>query len=327
MLLLNILLLTAAQPEAKIKPVALVLQAGPSSTVARGAAAGKELKLAPPVEAVSLEDLHLLYPGDGVTAGKEGVVLVFLKDGRRERVLPGKTASVADSGCKPAEAIEPVMAKFPAAAVEALPRLRGEGGRAGVATLRDEPGPAVSPLRGSVVASRQPRLTWPAAEGAVSYEVRLFNGPERQGKPLWTATVKEMGLPYPQGKEPLQADGVFSWTVEAVAADGKRSPVAAGVFSIATQKKAEWLKGLQPLLGSAQADEQLLAATLLQGAGFDNEALPLFEKVASLRPGTAVLQIILANYYTLGGRPKDAEVARQRALKLGWKETKGLAQP
>jgi hypothetical protein len=159
--------LLGAQP--KPRPAAMVLETGAEAKVHRGDAAQQALKVNPGPQ--PLRDLDLLYLGDRVEAGKDGVLLVFLKGGLRERVLAGMKANVTASGCQPGAAVQRLAARLPAAAVDALPELRGSE-RAGVASLRG-PGPAVSPLEESIVSSDRPPLTWPSVPGTLHYEVRL----------------------------------------------------------------------------------------------------------------------------------------------------------
>jgi hypothetical protein len=51
--------------------------------------------------------MDLLRPGDRCLAEGTGeAVVVFLDDGHRERLKPGRRAEVGDKGCTPADAVE-----------------------------------------------------------------------------------------------------------------------------------------------------------------------------------------------------------------------------
>jgi hypothetical protein len=326
-LLDTVLVLCVLGQEPKPKPLAMVVDAGTEAKLQRGEAARKGLGLAAGPQ--SLRDVDLLYPGDTVEAGKGGVLVVFLKGGARERVQPGRKATVQVGGCQPGDAVQLVTdSKLPAAAMEALPELRGRE-RAGVATFRDGSGPAVSPLRESIVPTTRPTLGWPTVPKAGAYEVRLFSGEGMDRKLEWKATAKEPRLPYPEGKPVLARGKTYHWEVTAVDADGKllttdgkpNDPLRSK-FTVATQEEERAAEDLRALAAGDDPSGWLLAATLYDAYGLLNEALPLFEKVAEKRIRQGNVQAILAGYYGLAGQPEKSAAARKKAEDLGVKTGK-----
>src|SRR5579884_1725014 len=306
------------EQQPKPKPLAMVLDAGSEAKLQRGEAARNGLSL--PAGPLPLRDLDLLYAGDTVEAGRSGALVVFLKGGARQRVQPGKKAAVQQGGCQPADAVQAVTdSRLPAAAVEALPELRGKE-RAGVATFRDSSGPAVSPLSESIVPSTRPTLTWVPDAKAAGYEVRLFSGEGMDRKLEWKAEAKEARLAYPEGKPALARGKTYHWEVTAVDAGGRpvavdgtpKDPVRSK-FAVATEEEERQVAALRPLAAGGDADGWLLAATLYDAYGALNEALPLFEKVAERRPDQGNVQAVLARYYGLAGQPEKAAAARKKA--------------
>ncbi len=137
-----LVLLLPAQP--RVKPVAMVLEAGEGSTLRRGG------------QPQMLRDMDLLLPGDVVEAGGNGVLLVVLEDGHGERLAARQSGRPwQPAAAAPPEAVqEQIKSRLPEADLKRL-RSLAQRGLAGMATLRDtsNPPPAVSPLDKSVVLS------------------------------------------------------------------------------------------------------------------------------------------------------------------------------
>src|SRR5277367_6327258 len=88
-----VLVLPAAEPAA---PVAMVLTAKGEVTLQRGEDKPQRLRA-----------MDLVRPGDKLAAAAEAeATLVFLADGRRERLKSKARAAVGEKGCTPAESVQ-----------------------------------------------------------------------------------------------------------------------------------------------------------------------------------------------------------------------------
>lgn len=304
-----------AQPEtprtrARPKPVAMVLEAGPGATLRRADTSARPLG-----------DMDLLLPGDRLEAGKESVTLVVLADGYSEQLAPGKSVTVGERGCMPAEAVERHPGRLSPANLRVLRRLANSN-RGGVGVIRgtdDAAIPPVSPLFGSTVLNRRPTLSWPTIPDASGYEVRLYSGQGRDRKLEWQATTVKHVLPYPEKQPDLPPGVVRHWEVTAQMRNGEPREVWKSRFSVAAQAEARALERLKPLAEGKDPAGWLLAALTYGAYGAYDEALPLYERLARDRPGQASYQAALASYYDRAGLRDRAEQARKRAeaLKAG----------
>jgi hypothetical protein len=272
----------------------------------------------------SLRDAAVLRPGDHLRAEAGGeAVVVFFKDGHRERLKPGREATVGGKGCTPAGAVERVSAaRLSAPAQESLRTLAPSAGAA-LSGPRDAGDPAsarpprVTPLFGAAVLTGRPELSWPMVEKAEGYRVELLSGVERRpDRPLWQATTKEMRLTYPAKEKPLECGRVYRWQVRPLSGGVPGEPSLRSRFQVLTEEEAAELAGLKPLVDSKSADDWLLAAVLYEAHGVSDEVLRLCERLEKARPGQPAFPRILATYYERAGRPDLAEAARERAAKL-----------
>ena len=176
----------------------------------------------------------------------------------------------------------------------------------------DDTPPAVTPLRGSFVATDRPTLTWNALPGADSYQVRLATA--GRSAPLWTATTTAPRLPYPSDQDPLRRGRKYAWRVVARTAGGETRPVTASQFTVASPAAERKLAELNELSGSDDPVDVLAAALVYETAyGAYDEALAAYERLAHLVPDEPSYQTVLARYYERAGRPKEAGAARARA--------------
>jgi hypothetical protein len=309
MTVLLVLLLTL-EGEVKPKAVAMVLEAPAEATVQRGAAAAKPL----------LEG-DFLFPEDRLKAGKNAVLVVFFKGGHSQRLLPGKQATVASTGCTPAAAVERIEAKRSKSTLAALSALQ-RSNSAGVGVLRsgflDPNAPSrVQPIHGTYILTRRPAFSWPAAAGAKGYEVRLYPGGKDDRRPLWMASTSVPSLAFPKKQADLRHGITYYWKVTALFKDDREEELFEGKFIVPFETSWKRLEGVADLARGKDPNGWLLAAAIYEEAGAYNAALELYEKLARARPKQANYQRALGYYYRRAGWKKQADAAFKRARELG----------
>jgi hypothetical protein len=289
-------------------PVAMVLTMQGSVTLERDTAKPRRLGA-----------MDLLRPDDRLSAGPDAeAVLIFLADGKRERLKPKARATVGEKGCTPADAIERQEGKkLPPAQLESLREL-ARSSRGAVGVLRGQPPPVpllITPIYGATVLADRPAFTWPPAKDADLYKVQLLSG---DGKRLiLTDTAKEPRLAYPEKQKPLRQGVKYLWRVSARMGEEKETEIVDSKFSIVTKAEAEALAKLKPLTESDDPTDWLVAAVIYEAHGVYGEALALYEKLAQKQPDEANYHVALASYYERGGRIDKAEEAKEKAKKLG----------
>lgn len=302
---LTMLLLIAAADDAG--PVAMVLTTKGTVSLERGMAKSQPLRA-----------MDLVRSGDRIAATDGEAVLVFLDDGRRERLKPKSLATVSEKGCTPASAVERQEGLKVSAAHLASLRDLARSGRAGVGVLRGDP-PAlpqvVTPMYGATVLTDRPPLSWPAAEKSESYRVELFSGDGK--RVLWRATTKEPHLTYPEKEMALKRGSKCLWRVAAKRGEDKEERIVDSKFSLATETEADELAEMKTLVMSKAPADWLLAAAAYEAHGVYDQALVLYEKLAEKSPQEANYQVALASYYDRAGRADKAKAAREKAKKLG----------
>jgi hypothetical protein len=264
---------------------------------------------------VTEDRLHV--PADGEAT------LVILGDNHRERIKANSKVTVSAAGCTPASAVERQDAVNTQVAYQDVHRFAG-GGLGAVIVLRG-PGiqlkpPRVTPMNGSTVLTNQPALAWQPAPGVSDYQVRLVLGRlDKDGEPdkiLWTVSTKEAHLPYPKDAKALHFGSVYSWYVIARPGQKDEEVIWRSQFWVATREELAELTKIQPLAGSKDAGEVLLAALTYQEYGVYEKALALFERLAKQLPKESCFQAALADYYERAGRPQEAKEALKRAKEL-----------
>lgn len=291
--------------------------------------------------------MDLLRPGDrlAVPAGGEAH-LFFLDDGHKEVLAAGKTATVQAAGCKPPAAVarklpcklgkraledlkrrRPPLARVSSFSYKlgklALKDLKGDlaAGRLGGVLLRgaDDPLPPVlTPLPGANVLSPRPALSWPAVEGAKSYIVALFTGPDTKDlQKVWRIETKANRLPFPAKQADLQSV-TYRWSVVARLKDDDREIVSLkqARFSVATKREVRLLQEAKKLAESSDPADVLLAVGLYESRAVHDEALKLYEKLVKQAPEQARFHEALARYYEAGGRAELAKKERDTAARL-----------
>jgi hypothetical protein len=267
-----------------------------------------------------LRRTDLLRPGDRLNAAADaGAVLIFLDEGRYERLKSNTRATVGDKGCTPAEAVESVAGKkLPPAQLESLRDL-ARSSRGAVAVVRGRP-PAtpqvVTPLYDATVLTERPALTWRAADKADSYQVQLWSGDAQ--RLIWRETTTATRLDYPPKRPALKPGTQYRWRVTVRRGeDEDPKPVVESKFATAGKEEVDELAALKPLAASADEADLLLAAVTYQAYGVYGEALALYEKLAEKQPNEPNFQLALASYYERAGRQEEAKAARDKAKKLG----------
>jgi hypothetical protein len=298
------LALGAAEPSA---PVAMVLKTQGAVTLERGTAKQP------------LRVMDLLRPGEVLATAEGEALLVFLDDGRRERLKPRNRATVGAKGCAPTAAVErQEKDQVPPAQLTSLRDL-ARSGRAGVNVLRGEKPEkpqVVTPMYGTTILGDKPLLSWRPAEKADSYQVELWSGNGQ--RLLWRETTAAPRLAYPEKQPALKPGTKYLWRVYALRGedlDPRR--VVDSKFMTTTKEEAQELAGLPRAAASADVAELLLAAATYEAHGVYEEALALYEKLAEKLPAEANVQVALAGYYERAGRPEQAKAAREKARKLG----------
>lgn len=307
--LLSAILLLATSADAPAPPVAMVLIAKGGVTLERGKDKPRPLRA-----------MDLLFSGDRLRVDNGEAQMVFLHDGRRERLKPKSQAMIGDKGCTPADAVERLEdAKLSSSNLESLRDLAR--GRGAVGVLRgDSPATpqVVMPMYGATVLLDRPTLTWTAVPKAEGYHVQLLSGREgRDERILWRAKTKEPHLAYPEKEKPLTFGLKYRWRVSSVLSEDKEERLVESKFLIATEGEVKELARLKPLAESKDSTELLLAAATYEAHGVHGEALRLYEKLAERFPDEANFQVALASYYERAGRLDKAKAAKERARKLG----------
>jgi len=289
-------------------PVAMVLTTKGTVTLQRE-----------PDKSGPLRAMDLLRPGDQLNAGADSeATVVFLADGRRERLKAKAKATVGDKACMPAESVQKLEnAPLTAANLQSLRDLAASG-RAGVGVLRGE-NPTepllVTPLYGATTVTDRPLFRWPAVDKAQSYRVEVLSGDGQ--RVLWRATTKEPTLSYPEKEAVLRRGTKVVWRVAARLSEDKEDRVVDSKFSVATKEEADELAGLKKLADSDDPVSWLLAATTYEAHGVYGAALRLYEKLAEKFPREGNYQVALASYYERAGQPDKAKAAREKAKQLG----------
>jgi tetratricopeptide (TPR) repeat protein len=88
-------------------------------------------------------------------------------------------------------------------------------------------------------------------------------------------------------------------------------------FKVLFKSELEELAPTRKLTASEGPADLLLAAAAFERYGILDEALKVFEKLASKQPKVIRYQLALARYYRHAGRPDRAKEALQKAKKLG----------
>jgi hypothetical protein len=293
----------------RVAPVAMVLRSGKEATVQRDKAAARPLR-----------EMDLLQDGDELVSGKEGVTLVLLGTGNSERLPPGKKAKIGKDGCLPKGVAELLKRKVRKANLNGLREL-AMNSRGGIGVIRRDFGEApphgITPPNTATVVSDRPSFSWPAVEGAVSYEVEVYSLMGHERKQLWKASTTETQLKYP-AKKALPNGKSYRWYVKAIMKDDStRMAVSDAAFSVLDEELRPSVEALKTLAGSTNPDDWLLAATIYESHGIYQRALPLYEKLAKERPELGNVQWTLAIYYKRLGMKEKADAARKRAEKLG----------
>ncbi len=259
--------------------------------------------------------------GDRLSApGGASATLFFFPSGPRERLLPGKTATVQRGGCTPGTAVKRSEVPVPNAQdLRGLPSLGGTGKAAGTVfrdpLLPEGTLPAVTPMYGTRITSDKPRLSWQPLRGATGYRVQLL-GSER--RVLWAHDTRAPSLLFPAKEKALRPGTSYEWTVTAILPGGKTKALAESKFLVANAGQRKNLATLEPLRDSKDPADLLLAAAGYQAARAFEEALQVYERLARLSPNEPLFQAALADYYERAGRTEDAAQALERAKKLGY---------
>jgi hypothetical protein len=267
-----------------------------------------------------LRATDLLRPGDRLRAATgASALLIFLDEGRYERLKPNAQATVGDKGCTPADAVEPVAGrKLPPAQLEGLRDL-ARSSRGAVAVVRGRPPAtpqAVTPLYDATVLTDRPALTWRPADKADSYQVQMWSGDGQ--RLIWREKTTAARLDYPPKQAGLKPGTQYRWRVTVRRGeDEDPTPLVDSKFATAGKEEAEELAAVKPLAASAEEADLLLAAVTYQAYGAYGEALALYEKLAAKEPEEPSFQLALASYYERAGRADQAEAARAKAKKLG----------
>lgn len=310
MLSLVLSLLLAAEPEPP--SVGMVLKVQGEVTVQRGDKKPERLWIGDLLR--SGERLNLPEGAD--------LVLLVIKDGHKETLKPGTTATVQEEGCTPAEAVAAKeVSRLPNRALDTL-RTSIRSGRAAGVIVRSPDGkdlPRLSPLPGSNLLTDRPAFSWPPAEQASSYVVELNTGPdERSLTRLWRVETTDPHLPFPKDKPALQAV-LHRWRVTARLKNGDDKEIvrpAFASFAIATEREKKLLAAVEPLTRSNDPIDWLLAAEIYEARAVFEEARNLYLKLAEKLPNDARIQETLARYYRNGGQIDLAEKAEFQARQL-----------
>jgi tetratricopeptide (TPR) repeat protein len=306
LVLLPLLLAPAAEPA---RPVALVVTAKGDVALHRGK------------DRVPLRGADRLFPGDRLAAGTDAdLTLLLLSGGRRERLKPGKAATVGAKGCTPADAVEPSEGQRRLTEAQEkglLKYARDAGEGANLRVLRGDPDPRarlVRPMSGSRVLTDHPTLTWPAVPGAVDYQVQMLSGAEgKEERVLWRLTTRATVLPYPEDEAVLKPGQKYRWRVTARLKGDAERPVIEGKFFTAREEQTAALRPLRALAQSEDPVDWLTAVAAYEAAGAFDNALPLYEKLAARSPAAANYQLALAALYDRAGDKDKADAARRRA--------------
>jgi hypothetical protein len=314
-LLLACALLPAADKPPTPAAVAMVLRAGAGATLQRDKETVRRLL-----------DLELLRPGDRIKRGKVPVHLVLLNDGHGESVLPGKDATLSDTGCAPAASVHKMARKVGPVALKSLKKLaRSE--RAGGTVARDfrggVPGLA-SPAPGGYVLGNKPAFRWPAVKGALHYEVRLYSGEGSNRKQQWKVTTKQTSLGWPEGQPALPADSTRFWDVAAFLGEDSEPlfAVTNSRFDTTGAARQKALDEVAALAKSHDPGDDLLAATLYEGLAAYDASFLLYQRVAKERPKEPNVLLGLYRYHQRVGDSPEAQKLAKHLADLGVKVKK-----
>jgi hypothetical protein len=303
----------ATEPVAPVAKVAMVLASKGNVALARDEKKPERIGA-----------MALLQAGDRITVSKGGeMVLVFLHDGHRERIKPTARATVAAKSCQPPDAVEQIAAaKVPAATLDRLRSLtRDAVGAAGVLRGDEKPYKTV-PLYGANVLDPRPKLVWNVDTKAEAYKVELYRGknPKEIDIALWSATVKESSLTYPETQEPLEFGKEYHWKVKTMKGeDTIVPPIIVSPFKVAQKIDIDLVSNLKPLETSKDPSDWLQAAASYEAYNFYGEALLLYERLAKEFPKEVNCQSALASYYERAGRKDLAAKAKEREQELNGK--------
>jgi hypothetical protein len=296
-------LLLAAKPQEN--SVAMVLSTTGDVTLRRG---GEDQPAAM---------MTLVREGDMLMAqDKSQATLMYFGTHRRVRLKPAVTVTVSKDGCQPDESVEllPAIAAMTSHADDKLKKL-ATSGRGGAITVRRGGGnPQVHPMYEATVLSMRPEFSWPSHAQAKKYIVRMKDSPSHV---LWKAETRQPRLDFPD-VAPLVPSKTYTWEVDVVAADGVSHTIAKSRFGTASESVSRTLGDLRQ---SADSDDPALlmaVAAIYHQHGVYDLALPLYERLAQLKPNEPFLFAALKDCYQAAGRVADAEAANERAERLGW---------
>jgi len=263
------------------------------------------------------------------TAAGATAIVLFIEDGHRERLKPGKKVDISKKGFLPRNEIE--LLESPSAALSAgnLSSLRGliRSGRGAVGVVRGNPPPkpqVVTPMFAATVLTDRPTLTWRTVDGADDYGVELLNGTGR--RVLWRESTKEPRLSYPQDKVPLALGRKFIWRVTARLSDERSSRLVESKFFTATKSQIDELSALTEVAADDEITQLLIVATVYEAHGVFDKALQLYRRLAEKAPHEANFHATLANYFQRSGLLKEAKASRERAKQHGWRPMSDVAR-
>ena len=262
-----------------------------------------------------LRPMDLLRSGTEVRVPASGNVrLVFLADGHRETLNPGRTVKITEAGATPAEAVKREKTKLAGSQIDGL-RTMAASARAGVSRVRDvgAPEPPLSPMNGATVLSDRPDFAWTAVRGAEWYDLQLTRGEaDRQGNLAWSAHVAQNHCEYPKDRPALERGEVFTWKAIAHGKD----VVAMGTVTIATEKQVREFDPIKKLSQSPDVADRLFAAMLFEADQVYDESHRQFERLVKELPKEPWVLIASARHLERLGRTADAQKMEKNALAL-----------
>jgi hypothetical protein len=264
---------------------------------------------------VKLRPMDLLRSGDEVQVPSSGGVrVVFLADGHRETLNPGRKVRITESGCMPAEAARREKSKVPTGQLDGLQTL-AKSARAGVSRVRDADAPQVpvSPITEAVVLSDRPDFAWTAAQGAEQYELQLYRGEvDRKDNAVWSSRAASEQCEYPKARSALDRGEIYTWKVVAHGKD----IVAKGKFTVATKEEVHDLDAVKKLSRSPDVADRLLAAMLFEADSVYDESHRLFESLVKELPKEPWVLLASARHLARLGRTEEAKKMEKQALTL-----------
>lgn len=301
-----------------VPPIAMVLTTKGKITVVRAPDKPRQL--------LARENL---YVGDSLETDKDGTATLLFFIGKadyREGLKRNSQVVVGEKGCVPEDAVEKVKISHRLSGVQitnirSLARSGSIGGvifRASDAIANPQ---SVTPIYGATILTDRPTFTWPIRANAEEYQVRLLNGYEGNNGSnvlIWETSTKHCLLAFPDNEKALADGQTYRWRVFA-RASGTEDHIlhVDSKFRIATKLEETEIAQLKPLVDSDAPDDWLLAATIYESNGADEEALRCYERLAEHSPKEVNFQRALACYYERAGRIEESKKARLNAEKLG----------